>query len=117
MTPVTPGELVTLLIIGGGLWALVQFTGLKFWHAALVFGRGTVRLLDPVVGARQRIGEIDRKHPLAGHAIGFHPPHRGDPQRRVVAIAVHEQDRWRFGRSGGSGRSLSRCCEIECAGQ
>ena len=40
MTPVTPRELVTLLIIGGGLWALVQFTGLKFWHAALVFGTG-----------------------------------------------------------------------------
>ena len=39
VTPVTPRELVTL-IIGGGLWALVQFTGLKFWHAALVFGTG-----------------------------------------------------------------------------
>jgi hypothetical protein len=37
---VTPRELVTLLITGGGLWALVQFTGLKFWHAALVFGTG-----------------------------------------------------------------------------
>ena len=40
MTPVTPRELVTLLIIGGGLWALIRFTGLKFWHAALVFGTG-----------------------------------------------------------------------------
>jgi hypothetical protein len=34
---VTPRELVTLLILGGGLWALIQFTGLKFWHAVLVF--------------------------------------------------------------------------------
>ena len=40
MTHVSPRELVTLLIIGGGLWALIQFTGLKFWHAALVFGTG-----------------------------------------------------------------------------
>ena len=40
MTPVTPRELVTLLIIGGGLWALIQFTGLRFWHALLVFGAG-----------------------------------------------------------------------------
>ena len=40
LTPVTSRELVTLLIIGGGLWALIQFTGLKFWHAVLVFGAG-----------------------------------------------------------------------------
>jgi len=33
-------ELATLLITGGGLWALIQFTGLKFWHALLVFGVG-----------------------------------------------------------------------------
>ncbi|MGH3238576.1 MAG: hypothetical protein ACRDOH_36025 [Streptosporangiaceae bacterium] len=38
MAPVTPKELLTLLILGGGLWALIQFTGLKFWHAVLVFG-------------------------------------------------------------------------------
>jgi hypothetical protein len=37
LPPVTPRELVTLLIIGGGLWALIQFTALKFWHAVLVF--------------------------------------------------------------------------------
>ncbi len=36
----TEKELITLLIIGGGLWALIQFTGLKFWHAVLVFGTG-----------------------------------------------------------------------------
>jgi hypothetical protein len=40
VTPVTPKELVTLLIIGGGLWALIQFTGLRFWHAVLVSGAG-----------------------------------------------------------------------------
>lgn len=40
MTPVTPRELVTLLITGGVLWALIQFRGLKFWHAVLVFAAG-----------------------------------------------------------------------------
>jgi hypothetical protein len=38
--PVTPRELLTLLITGGVLWALIQFAGLKFWHAVLVFGAG-----------------------------------------------------------------------------
>jgi hypothetical protein len=37
---VTESELVTVLVTVGALWALVQFTGLKFWHAALVFGAG-----------------------------------------------------------------------------
>jgi hypothetical protein len=40
LAPVDTKELVTLLITGGGLWALIQFAGLKFWHAALVFGAG-----------------------------------------------------------------------------
>lgn len=40
MPPVTPRELLTLLIIGGGLWALIQFAGLRFWHAVLVFAAG-----------------------------------------------------------------------------
>jgi hypothetical protein len=40
VTPVTPRELLTLLITGGVLWALIQFAGLKFWHAVLVFGAG-----------------------------------------------------------------------------
>jgi hypothetical protein len=31
-------ELVALLITGGVLWLLIQFTGLKFWHTLLVFG-------------------------------------------------------------------------------
>jgi hypothetical protein len=33
-------DVVTLLIIGGGLLALIQFTGLKVWHTVLVFGAG-----------------------------------------------------------------------------
>ena len=36
----TRTELITLVIIGGGLWALIQFSGLKFWHAAVVLGAG-----------------------------------------------------------------------------
>jgi hypothetical protein len=31
-------ELITLLITGGVLWLLIQFTGLKFWHTLLAFG-------------------------------------------------------------------------------
>jgi hypothetical protein len=33
-------ELVTLLVTGGGLWVLMQFAGLKFWHGLLVFAAG-----------------------------------------------------------------------------
>jgi hypothetical protein len=32
----TPTDLVTLLVIGGGAWLLIQFTGLKIWHAVLI---------------------------------------------------------------------------------
>jgi hypothetical protein len=31
-------ELVTLLAIGVGVFLLIQFTGLKFWHTLLAFG-------------------------------------------------------------------------------
>jgi len=37
---VTKAELITLLVSAVGLWLLVQFTGLKFWHAAVVFAAG-----------------------------------------------------------------------------
>lgn len=40
MPHVTPRELLTLLITGGGVWLMVQFAGLKFWHAVLVFAAG-----------------------------------------------------------------------------
>ncbi len=36
----TNADLITLLIIAVGLWALVQFTGLRFWHAAVAFAAG-----------------------------------------------------------------------------
>jgi hypothetical protein len=36
----TKAELITLLLTAVGLWLLVQFTGLKFWHAVVVFGVG-----------------------------------------------------------------------------
>ena len=76
-----------------GARACFQFLDGVCEFTALVLGRGAIFLLDLVVGPRQGIGEVDRKHPLARHAVRFHPPHRGDPQRRMVAIAVHEQDR------------------------
>ena len=34
------GELITLLVMAVGLWLLIQFTGLKFWHAVVVFAAG-----------------------------------------------------------------------------
>jgi hypothetical protein len=33
-------ELITLLIIGGGVWLLIQFSGLRVWHAVLVLVAG-----------------------------------------------------------------------------
>ena len=39
-TPVITRELVTLLIIGGGVVVLIQFTGLRFWQAAACFVAG-----------------------------------------------------------------------------
>ena len=36
----TRTELVTILLIALGVWALVQFTGLKFWQAVVVFAAG-----------------------------------------------------------------------------
>jgi hypothetical protein len=75
--------------------------------AALIVGGGFVRLRFGIVGSRQRIGEIDREHPLARNAVGFHPPHRRHPQRGVVTIAVHEQDR----RDIGGGRRRRGLCE------
>lgn len=42
----TAGEIVTLLVIGG-VWGLIQFTGLKIWHAALVLVTGFHFALPP----------------------------------------------------------------------
>jgi hypothetical protein len=36
----TAAEAVTLLVIAGGMWALVQFTGLRVWHAVAVLVAG-----------------------------------------------------------------------------
>ena len=36
----TKAELITLLVMAVGLWLLIQFTGLKFWHAAVIFAAG-----------------------------------------------------------------------------
>ncbi len=44
----TPGDLITLLVIAGGVWLLVQFTGLKIWHAVLVLAAGFYLALSVV---------------------------------------------------------------------
>ena len=51
-----------------------------------------------------------------GTPFEFHPPQRGDPQRRVVAIAMHEQDRRDVG-APGSGRGLGERRKAEIARQ
>jgi hypothetical protein len=48
LTPVTPRDLVTLLVIGGGVWLLIQFSGLKIWHAVLVLVAGFYLALSAV---------------------------------------------------------------------
>jgi hypothetical protein len=44
----TPRDLITLLIIGGAVWVLIQFTGLKIWHAAAVLIAGFYLALSAV---------------------------------------------------------------------
>src|SRR5882757_5504928 len=84
--------------------------------AALILGRGSVWLRHCIVGSRQRIGEIDRKHPAARNPVRFHPPPCGDPQGGVVAIAMHEQNGRNLRCPRGSRRSLRKGCESEVAG-
>lgn len=41
-------EVLTLLIIFGGVWLLIQFSGLKIWHAVLVLVAGFYLALSAV---------------------------------------------------------------------
>lgn len=46
-------ELLALLVIGGGMYVLVQYTGLKVWHALVVLAGGyylATSALGPQVG-------------------------------------------------------------------
>jgi len=59
------GEVVVLLVIAGGVWALIQFTGLKIWHAVLVLVAGFYLALSP---AGPQIHEFLSRIPaLFGH--------------------------------------------------
>lgn len=60
----TGGEIVTLLVIGG-VRGLIQFTGLKIWHAALVLVTGFYLAL-PQAGPQTR-GFLSRVPALTGH--------------------------------------------------
>ena len=97
--------------------AAFQFLDGLAEFAALVFGRGFVRLGLGIVGARQGIGEIDREHAVARNPVRFHPPQRGHPQRRVVAIAMHEQDRRNSVAPGAAGAVCAKAAKSEVAGQ
>jgi hypothetical protein len=43
---------VTLLVIGGAVWLLIQFTGLRIWHAVLVLIAGFYLALSAVLSGR-----------------------------------------------------------------
>ena len=97
--------------------AALQFLDRLAQLAALVFGRGTACLFHLVVGARQRIGEIDGEHPVARHAVRFHSPKRRDPERRMVAIAMNEQNRRHLARGRRRRRGLRERRGAETPGQ
>jgi hypothetical protein len=61
----TRTELITILLAALGLWALVQFTGLKFWQAAVVFTAGFY-LATTAAGA-QAADLISRIAAVFGH--------------------------------------------------
>ncbi len=96
--------------------AALQFLDGVSELAALVLRRGFVRLRLGIVGSRQGIGEIDREHPLARDPVRFHPPQRRDPQGRVVAMAMGEQDRRNFAGARGGRWCLRKSRKPEAAG-
>src|SRR5690606_38989055 len=59
----------------------------------LLFSGRAAGLRLRVVVARFRVREIDRVQPIARPAVRFEAPERRRPDRRVVAVAVHEDDR------------------------
>jgi hypothetical protein len=84
--------------------------------AALIFGGGFVRLRLGIVRARQGIGEVDREHAVAWNPVGFHPPQGRDPQRRMVAIAVYEENRRNFRGGRGARRRLRQRSHVKISG-
>ena len=96
--------------------AALQFLDGVGEFAALILRRGFVRLRLGIVGSRQGIGEIDREHALARNAVGFHPPQRRDPQGRLLAMAVGEQDRRNFAGARAGSRCLRKGRKPQAAG-
>ena len=83
----TKAELITLLVMAVGLWLLIQFTGLKFWHAAVVFAAGFYLATSAAGVADQRPG---RPHPRHVRALGPGPgkgEHRTDEEHRTARAA------------------------------
>lgn len=61
----TKPEVITLLVMAVGLWLLVQFTGLKFWHAAVVLAAGFY--LATTAAGSQLSGLVTRILAVFGH--------------------------------------------------
>src|SRR6185312_5324638 len=56
-------------------------------------------------------------HPLVRHAVAFHAPERRHPQRRIIAIAMDEQDRRNLGVPGLRRRGLREGARDEMSGR
>jgi hypothetical protein len=84
--------------------------------AQLVGSRRAPGLRLGVIVARQRVREVERQQMVARKAIGFASPQIGDPQRRMIAVAVHEHQRHRglAGRHRGGSLRPGRGCELGC---
>jgi hypothetical protein len=59
-------ELTALLIAGGGLWLLIQFAGLKFWHMLLALATGFY-LASYTAAGPQVAGVVSRILTAFGH--------------------------------------------------
>ncbi len=55
--------------------------------------RRSAGLLAAVVVAGERVGDLDRAHPVARPAVRFEAPERRRPEGGGVAVAGHEHDR------------------------
>ena len=58
--------------------------------AKLILRRGPVRLRGAVIIPRHRIGEVDGMQPIAGIAVALKAPKGREPDRRLIAVAMHE---------------------------
>ena len=75
-------------------------------------------LLHLVIGARQRIGEIDRRHSLARLRRSIPcAPYCGDPERSMIATAVLNEGSGTSGTSAGLDATGAVCARPRTQGE